>query len=55
MEENCVEKELSEKELSEKEKRLIKLVRNTGYGEIHITVREGQPVQVEEVKKSIML
>lgn len=50
MEENGVERELSEKE-----KRLIELVQSTGYGEIRIIVRDGQPVQVEEVRKSFKL
>lgn len=40
-----------ERKLTEKEKALIKLVRGTGYGEIRITIRDGQPIQVEEVRK----
>ena len=44
-----------ERKLSEKEKRLIELIRSTGYGEIRITIRDGQPVQVEEVRKSFKL
>jgi len=51
----AVEKNGTEKELSEKEKKLIDLIRSTGYGEIRVTVRDGQPIQVEEVKKSIKL
>ena len=43
------------KELSEKEKKLIKLIRSTSYGEIRVAVRDGQPVLVEEVKKSFKL
>jgi len=51
----AIEKNSAEKELSEKEKKLIELIRSTGYGEIRITVQDGQPIQVEEVKKSIKL
>lgn len=51
----AVEKNGVERELSAREKRLIELVRSTGYGEIRIIVRDGQPVQVEEVKKSFKL
>ena len=43
------------RELSEKEKKLIELVRDTGYGEIRVAVRDGQPVLVEEVKRSVKL
>ena len=50
-----MEKNGTEKELSEKEKKLIDLIRSTGYGEIRVTVRDGQPIQAEEVKKSIKL
>jgi len=51
----AVEENGVERELSEKEKRLIELVQSTGYGEIRIIVRDGQPVQVEEVRKSFKL
>lgn len=39
--------------ISEKEESLLKLIRNMGYGELHIYVADGQPVRAEEVKKSI--
>ena len=45
----------AERELSEKEKRLVELIRSTGYGEIRIIIRDGQPIQVEEVKRSFKL
>lgn len=45
----------TERELSEKEKKLIELIRSTGYGEIRVAVRNGRPVLVEEVKKSFKL
>lgn len=44
-----------EMKVSEKEKKLVQLIRKTGYGEIRIIVRDGQPVQVEEVMKSFKL
>lgn len=50
-----VEENGAERELSEKEKKLIELIRSTGYGEIRVAVRNGQPVLVEEVKKSFKL
>ena len=42
-------------EVSEKERKLIELIRVTGYGEIVILVQNAEPVRVEEVKKSIRL
>lgn len=42
-------------ELTDQEKNLIKLIRSTGFGDLCVTVREGRPVLVEEVKKSIKL
>lgn len=50
-----VEENVAERKLNEKEKKLIELIRRTGYGEIRIIVRDGQPVQVEEVKRSVKL
>ena len=50
----AVEKD-SVMKLSEKEKRLVELIRSTGYGEIRVAVRNGQPVLAEEVKKSFKL
>lgn len=41
--------------LNEKELRLIRLIRELGYGELHLYISEGLPVRVEEVKKSIKL
>ncbi|ATW27571.1 DUF2292 domain-containing protein [Candidatus Formimonas warabiya] len=42
-------------EITEKERRLIELLRSTGFGEVRITVQNGQPILVEEVHKSIKL
>jgi hydrogenase maturation factor HypE len=41
--------------LNDQETRLIKMIRETKYGELHIFVSEGKPVRVEEIKKSIKL
>ncbi len=41
--------------LSEQEARLIKMIRDIKFGELHIFVSEGKPVRVEEIKKSIKL
>lgn len=39
--------------LTDKEKKLIKLIRELGYGELKIFVTDGAPVRAEEVKQSI--
>ena len=41
--------------LNEQEQRLIRMIRETKYGELHIFVSDGRPVRVEEIKKSIKL
>ena len=41
--------------ITEKEKKLIRLIRQTSSGELNITIQQGQPVRVEEIKKSIKL
>ena len=41
--------------LSEQERRLIKIIRELGYGELKIIIQDGRPVRVEETKKSIKL
>jgi hypothetical protein len=38
---------------TEKEEQLLKLIREIGFGELHIHVANGQPVRAEEIKKSI--
>ena len=40
---------------TEKEEKLLDLIRNIGFGEIRIYIADGQPVRVEELKKSIKL
>lgn len=39
--------------LTEKEARLIKMIRELGFGELHIFVADSQPVRAEEIKKSV--
>jgi Uncharacterized small protein (DUF2292). len=41
--------------LSEQELRLVQMIRDIKYGEIHIFVADSKPVRVEEIKKSIKL
>ncbi|ATW27560.1 DUF2292 domain-containing protein [Candidatus Formimonas warabiya] len=42
-------------EITEKERKLIELLRSTGFGEVRVTIQDGQLVQVEEIHKSIKL
>ena len=42
-----------ETRLTEKEERLIKMIRELGFGELHIYVADSQPVRAEEIKKSV--
>ena len=37
----------------EKEQQLLNLIRELGFGEVHIFVANGQPVRAEEIKKSV--
>ncbi len=51
-----MERETKEKlRLSEKEEKLIRLIREIGFGELRLFVADSQPVRLEEVKKSIKL
>jgi len=47
--------ENNEFQLSEKEKKVIELVRSIGYGKICIIVRDGEPIMIEEMRKSVTL
>lgn len=49
---DCLERQEYPKP-TEKEEQLLKLIRELGFGEIHIYVANGQPVRAEEIKKSI--
>ena len=42
-----------ETRLTEKEERLIKMIRELGFGGLHIYVADSQPVRAEEIKKSV--
>ena len=41
--------------LSEKEEKLILMIREIRFGEMQLFVADGQPVRIEEVRKSIKL
>jgi hypothetical protein len=41
--------------LNEQEKRLIQMIRDINYGELHIFIADGKPVRAEEIKKSVKL
>jgi len=41
--------------LAKQEKKLVDIMRGLDYGNLHITVKDGLPVHVEEIKKSIKL
>lgn len=41
--------------LSDKEKKLIELLREIRFGEVRVFLTDGQPVRIEEVRKSIKL
>ena len=41
--------------LNEQETRLIQMIREMQYGDLHIFVSAGKPIRVEEMKKSIKL
>ena len=43
----------SPEKTSEKEERLLKMIRDLKFGEIHIYVADGQPVRAEEIRKSV--
>lgn len=46
---------LKEENLDDKEKKLIKIIREIGFGEIKVIINEGKPIRIEELKKSIRL
>ena len=41
--------------LSEKEEKLILLIREMKFGEIQLHIADGQPVRLEEVRRSVKL
>lgn len=42
-------------ELTTQESKLIDIIRKVQYGEVKIIITDGNPVRIEEVKKSIKL
>ena len=47
---------MGEKEQSqntEREEKLLQLIRELKFGEIHMYVADGQPVRAEEIKRSV--
>lgn len=38
---------------TEREEKLLQMIRELKFGEIHIYVADGQPVRAEEIKKSV--
>ncbi|EGS30165.1 MAG: DUF2292 domain-containing protein [Peptoniphilus sp. oral taxon 375] len=45
----------TKEEISERENKLLNLIRQTSFGEVKIIIQDGEPIRVEEVKKSIKL
>ncbi len=45
----------SELSLTEKEEKLICMIREMQFGEIQLYIADGQPVRLEEVRKSVKL
>jgi hypothetical protein len=41
--------------ISEKEQKLLTVLRDVNYGEVVVIVKNGSPVHIEEIKKSIKL
>ncbi|MCQ2452735.1 MAG: DUF2292 domain-containing protein [Oscillospiraceae bacterium] len=41
--------------ITEKEERLLRLIREIKFGEFQVHIADGQPVRVEEIRKSIKL
>nr|WP_157677543.1 DUF2292 domain-containing protein [Dehalobacterium formicoaceticum] len=41
--------------VTEKEKKLIELIRSTGFGELKVIIQDWEPVRIEEITKSIKL
>ncbi|MDQ7094898.1 DUF2292 domain-containing protein [Desulfosporosinus sp. PR] len=41
--------------LTAKEKKIIELIRATGYGELKIIIQNNEPVRIEEITRSLKL
>jgi hypothetical protein len=46
---------LMKENLDDKERKLIKIIREIGFGEIKVIINDGKPIRIEELKKSIKL
>ncbi len=46
---------IKEENITEQEKKLIKLIREIGFGEIKVIINDGKPIRIEELIKSIKL
>ena len=42
-------------DITTKEHKLLNLIREIGFGELKVFIADGQPVRVEEIKKSVKL
>ena len=42
-----------QRQYTQREEKLLQLIRELKFGEIHIYVADGQPVRAEEIKKSV--
>jgi hypothetical protein len=42
-------------ECDEKEEKIIELIRKMDFGEIKVIVQDGNPIRIEEIRKSIKL
>ena len=42
-------------DLTEAERKLIELIRQVGYGEIFLQMEDGQPEEIRELRRSILL
>jgi hypothetical protein len=47
--------QIKQMDITSREENLLKTIHNLGFGEIVIYVADGQPVRIEEIKKSIKL
>jgi len=50
-----IEKLKKQDALTLQEQKLLEILRNLDYGEMRIVVKDGAPVHIEEIKKSIKL
>jgi hypothetical protein len=45
--------EKEQRQNTDREEKLLQLIRELKFGEIHIYVADGQPVRAEEIKRSV--